>query len=141
MKILNCSSRGDKRFSAFYARVSVFSKIDSIENHFQLSKRINGRPAPTTWRDMKGKRPDYFVVGQHRIPAELLSAWYALLWVKYLDAHPELVQYAKGFDSFYDPFAKPGRNNQAEVIRAYVKDGRNAIMHRADVVKLLHMLK
>lgn len=46
MKILECSSRGDKRFSAFYAKVEVFSKLDSIENHYQSCKRtVDNRPA------------------------------------------------------------------------------------------------
>ena len=28
MKILECSSKGDKRFSAFYAKLNVFGKIE-----------------------------------------------------------------------------------------------------------------
>lgn len=45
MKILECSSKGDKRFSAFYAKIKVFGIYDSIENHYQNCKRdSNGRP-------------------------------------------------------------------------------------------------
>ena len=37
--ILECSSKGDKRFSALYAKVKVFGVYDSIENHYQNCKR------------------------------------------------------------------------------------------------------
>ena len=36
--ILECSSKGDKRFSALYAKVSVNNVLDTIENHYQKSK-------------------------------------------------------------------------------------------------------
>ena len=41
MKILECSSAGDKRFSAFYALVDVFGVTNSIERHYQSVKRID----------------------------------------------------------------------------------------------------
>ncbi|WCK57551.1 hypothetical protein PP175_26155 (plasmid) [Aneurinibacillus sp. Ricciae_BoGa-3] len=34
MKVLECSSKGDKRFTAFYAKVNLYGKEDSIENHY-----------------------------------------------------------------------------------------------------------
>lgn len=40
MKVLECSSKGDKRLSAFYAKINLFGNYNSIENHYQLSKRI-----------------------------------------------------------------------------------------------------
>lgn len=58
MKTLRCDSQGDKRFSALYAQVVVEGKLDTIENHYQLAKRFEGKPAPTTWRAAKGRRPD-----------------------------------------------------------------------------------
>ena len=36
---LECSSKGDKRFSAFYAFVEFDGKYDSIEHHYQNCKR------------------------------------------------------------------------------------------------------
>ena len=51
MRILECHSQGDKRFSAFYAKVEVNGKLDSIENHYQLSKRIYGKRNPVSWRE------------------------------------------------------------------------------------------
>jgi len=38
-RVLECSSRGDKRFSALYAKVLAFGVRDTIENHYQKSKR------------------------------------------------------------------------------------------------------
>ena len=58
---LECSSKGDKRLSAFYSKVNVFGKVDSIENHYQLCKRFNNF-VPSSWRDSKGKVPTHFVV-------------------------------------------------------------------------------
>ena len=39
MKILECSSAGDKRFSSLYALVDVFGVTESIESHYQAVKR------------------------------------------------------------------------------------------------------
>ena len=39
MRILECSSKGDRRFSAFYAKISFYGKIDSIEHIYQSVKR------------------------------------------------------------------------------------------------------
>lgn len=125
---LECSSRGDKRFSAFYARITVGGKNDSIENHYQLSKRF-GEMAPQTWRDAKGKKPTHFVVNGKRFEMTHFSCWYKLLWVKYLDQHPELVEYAKQFDTFTDMFRGKALNCQADVIRDYIKKGRHHIIN------------
>ena len=125
MKVLQCDSKGDKRFSAFYARVSVFDKKDSIENHYQLSKRIYGKEKPKTWRDMKGKKFDYFVVGDKMFPKEYITSFYKLLWVKYFNNNPELLKYALQFDDFVDTFkSKNGLNCQADVIKDIVKKGK-----------------
>lgn len=115
---LECSSAGDKRFSAFYAQVVAFGKLDSIENHYQLCKRFNNQPAPRTWREAKGKHPDYVVINGKRLEARFASQFYAMLWYKYL--YPELVTYAAKFDSYSDRFAKPGGVCQAEMIAMYV---------------------
>jgi hypothetical protein len=135
-RVLECSTRGDKRFSALVARVRVAGYWATIEEHYQLSKRFKGSPAPTTWREGKGKAPDYLVVVGRHIPESLKRAFYDMLWVKYLDAHPDLVEYAKLFDDYSDCFARPGGVSQADSIRAYVKSGRESITSRWDVVNL-----
>ncbi|GMX64532.1 hypothetical protein Elgi_38010 [Paenibacillus elgii] len=57
-----------------------------------------------------------------------LSQWYKMLWVKYLDDNPELVEYAKGFDDFNDIFKGKSLNCQADVIRQYIKQGRESLV-------------
>ena len=126
MKILECSSKGDKRFSAFYARVLVFGKENSIENHYQLSKRI-GDFTPTHWKEVKGKQPTHIVVNGVHLDLSYLSSWYKYLWAVYLDNNPTLVDYAKQFDDFSDMFRGKSINCQADVIRQYVKKGRESI--------------
>lgn len=138
---LECSSKGDKRFSAFYAKVVVNGNFDSIENHYQLSKRFATRRPPKTWRDTKGKSPDYFEIGDKAFDISLLTAYYYLLWVKYLDAHPELVKYAQDFDSFNDMFRGKSTNCQADCVRDYVKQGRSSIINRPDVQELITLMK
>lgn len=126
-KVLECSSRGDVRFSALHARVSVFGRTAAIEEHYQLSKRF-GAKKPRSWRDAKGRKPTHLEIGDRVLPVEYLTAWYAALWLKYLDQHPELVEYARTFDVFRDSFAKPGTNSQAEMVRLYAKQGRRALL-------------
>lgn len=97
LKVLECSSKGDRRFSYFYAQVTIFGKTDSIENHYQLVKRF-GDSIPQTWQDTKGKKPSHIEIHGKRFGIEWLTPWFKLLWLKYLDAHPELVGFAKEFD-------------------------------------------
>lgn len=125
-QILECSSRGDRRFSALYARIEVFGRCATIEEHYQMAKRFPWKPL--TWREAKGRRPTHLEIGGRVFPVSYLTAWYALLWLLYLDAHPELVGHARRFDGFCDSFAGPGRNSQAEMVRLYVKQGRGALL-------------
>lgn len=127
-RVLECSSRGDRRFSALYARVKIFGREASIEEHYQLAKRFPR--APRTWREAKGRRPAHLEICGRVLPPEYLTAWYALLWLVYLDAHPELVAYAREFDEFADSFARPGANSQADMVRLYAKQGRRALVKR-----------
>lgn len=138
MKILECSTKGDKRFSAFYAYVSVFGINDSIEHHYQNSKRFYDKSIIKA----KGLRPDYIEINGIIYDTKYLTAWYKLLWVKYLDKHPELVQYANTFDDFHDIFkGKNTLNCQADVIKQYVKNGRQSIMNESDVQEFIQLMK
>jgi len=128
MKVLECSSKGDKRFSAFYAKVEVFGRYDSIENHYQLSKRF-GEDIPKTWRDAKGKQPTHLCINGFDYCIKFTESWYDLLWVKYLDANPNLVNIAKQFDDYHDIFkGKKSTVCQADTIRKYMKQGRAYIL-------------
>lgn len=118
--ILECSSKGDRRFSAFYAKVIVDGRFDSIENHYQLAKRF-GDEVPKTWRDAKGRKPTHFEVEGKKYPVEKLTAFYDLLWFNYLENNPDLVEVLLRYDGYHDSFARKGANNQAESIARYLK--------------------
>lgn len=142
LKILECSSKGDKRFSAFYARVNVFGKYDSIENHYQLSKRFGDEDAPQNWRDSKGRVPTHFNLKGKDIDINLLSQFYKILWVKYLLCNPELVEYASQFDEYNDIFKGKSTNCQADVVRQYIKEGRESIMDEcSEFLKIMKELQ
>lgn len=124
MNILECSSRGNKKFSALYAKVNVFGKTDTIENHYQSCKKFN-----TYIGNSKGKYPDYIILGKLKLSPEYLSQYYDILWIIYLDEHPKLVEYAKQFDDFSDMFkSKNSICCQADTIRKYVKGGRKSLI-------------
>lgn len=133
MKVLECSSKGDKRFSALFVKVKVSGVFDSIENHYQLCKRARNEKGeiivPKNWKDLKGKKVDFFVMNGITFPESYLTQYYKLLWVKYLDANTALVSYASQFDDFNDIFKGKSINCQADVVRQYVKEGRKSIMN------------
>jgi hypothetical protein len=141
VKVLECSSRGDRRFSAFFASLPVDGKQTTIEAAYQGAKRFSGEPPAPDWRANKGRKPDRLVIGRSEVSGQYARAYYDLLWVKYLDSHPELVEEARSYDEFTDMFARPGSVSQADSIRAYVKEGRESIMGRADVRLLLFELR
>lgn len=115
---LECSSKGDKRFSALYAKVVFDGVYDSIENHYQKCKRnYNGKFVK------KGEKPDYIVINHHRLSIKYLTPFYKYLWYMYLNEHKELVEYASSFDTFSDMFkGKNTINSQADVIKEYIQN-------------------
>jgi hypothetical protein len=133
---LECSSAGEKMCSAFYAKVEVFGEWNSIEYHYQSRKGFKTKSPTgekvityTTPKLVKGKTPDFFVPKPGIfMDTCYLSQWYKLLWVKYLDSKPELVEYLQQFEDFHDMFRGNSVNCQADVIRQYVKQGRESIM-------------
>lgn len=136
---LECSSKGDKRFSALVAKVKVFDVFDTIEAHYQGAKEYfdlqsGNLVKASNWQEAKewqkqGMMPVRINVQGTILPYDFLTQYYKLLWVKYLDANPELVEYAKQFDEFTDMFrGKKTLNCQADVIKQYVKEGKESIM-------------
>jgi len=129
-KVLECSSRGDTRFSPFFAIVEVFSKWDCIENHYQLSKRFKDENPPKTWRDCKGKNPLYIIINNKKYDKKFLKDFYKLMWVQYLDNNPKLVDYLLQYDDYSDMFkTKDCIVCQADVIRQYIRKGREDILN------------
>ena len=122
-KTLECSSRGDRRFSALFAKVTIKGKEKSIEEWYQEAKRTaDGKKAG------KGKPFDYIVdpFSGVTLPPNDAADLYRGLWVTYLNKNPDLVEYAKGFDEFSNAFKGNGlENNPEEIIEAYVKGDRD----------------
>lgn len=52
---LECSSRGDKRFSAFYARIKKYGN-KTIEELYQAAKVFEDGSTGLTWREAKGRK-------------------------------------------------------------------------------------
>ena len=119
MKNLECSSKGDKRFSAFYANVTIKGVTAPIELWYQQAKRDEAGNIPG-----KGKRVAYMInpFSNNRLPASCLSDFYKTLWLRYFKQNPALLEYAKQFDTFTDMFKGKAINCQADVIAECVKD-------------------
>ena len=131
---LECSSKGDKRFSALYAKVTFNNVYDSIENHYQSVKRKHDNQIVK-----KGEKPDYIVINNIKLPTKFLTPFYKYLWYIYLNQHTELVKYASSFDSFSDMFkGKNTVNSQADVIEEYIKNRRMMIK---DIMVIFPYLK
>lgn len=141
-KVLECSIRGDRRFCALFAKVTINGKERSIEEWFQDAKRTaDGKKAG------KGKPFDYIVdpFTGDKLPGSEAQWMYRGLWITYFAKNPELVKYAEQFDEFTNCFNKyrdpdseedlprgPGQFNLTrlessveEVIGAYVKGDRD----------------
>lgn len=113
---LECSSKGDRRFSALYARVKLFNVVDSIENFYQQSKRdVNGNIAG------KGKKAEYLQIRKIRLPIKYATLWYKYLWYLYFVENPMLIHEIKKYDTFTDMFKGKSINCQADVI-AQIKE-------------------
>lgn len=100
---LECSSKGDKRFSAFYAKVDG----RSIENIYQGSKIFVDGVSGLGWREAKGKAP---------INAEYVRELYSHLWDRYFQENPELYEVIKKYNGFSDIFGQSGHACQAEEV-------------------------
>jgi hypothetical protein len=108
---LECSSKGDRRFSAFYARIKSRGNR-TIEEIYQASKVfdppiiING-VAHTTGlcaRDAKGLKAN----NQQEV-----SELYSRLWDEYIRENPDLLHTLKEQSGLSDMFGQVGRNCQA----------------------------
>lgn len=115
---LECSSRGDKRFSAFYAKLKKYDN-KSIEYLYQNSKRTKEGFVPG-----KGRKVDYVVWEGNKYKPTVLTKLYEKLWRIYFIENPELLEYAKQFDTFTDMFRGKAINCQADVIAKLVKEAK-----------------
>ena len=97
---LECSTKGDKRFSAFYAIVNG----KSIEERYQAAKVFPDGSTGFSWRAAKGKLAVNHVY---------LVSFYASLWNEYIKQHPELLEVLRKASGLSDIFGQPGSVCQA----------------------------
>lgn len=100
---LECSTKGDKRFSAFCAVVNG----KSIEDQYQAAKVFEGGITGLGWREAKGKTP---------INREEVVKLYSSLWQQYINEHPELIPILVNSTGLSDMFGKEGSVCQADVL-------------------------
>lgn len=100
---LECSSKGDKRFSAFYATVKGRGG-QSIETIYQAAKRFDDGSTGLGWREAKGRKP---------VNSKYCARLYTRLWSEYLAENPELVAVLKAATGLSDIFGQAGHVCQA----------------------------
>lgn len=101
-----CSSKGDKRFSAFYARIRARDN-KTIEEMYQANKVFEDGSTGLGWREAKGRKP---------VNVKECRIWYSLLWDEYFDENPELLDVILEKSGFSDIFGQKGHACQAEEI-------------------------
>jgi len=113
---LECSSKGDKRFSAFNAKVNG----KSIEEQYQSAKIFEDGSTGLTWKEAKGRKP---------VNTDKVSILYKNLWRQYLDKNPGLVRGLIQASGLSDMFGQEGHNCQAitlwELRNEYVQKFQN----------------
>lgn len=102
---LECSSKGDKRFSAFSARPRSLNGR-SIEQAYQAMKIFADGSTGLSWRDAKGK----FAVNQ-----ETCAAAYEQWWREWVDEQ-QLAPVLRAAAGLSDIFGQVGHVCQAEVL-------------------------
>lgn len=111
---LECSSKGDKRFSAFCAMVGS----ESIESRYQAAKVLKDGRTNLPWRQAKG---------MPAVNADAVALLYKHLWLIYLDLNPELWRVIIDATGLSDMFGKKGHVCQAttlwEIRAEYLEGG------------------
>lgn len=100
---LECSSKGDRRLSAFSARIRGRGNR-SIEEIFQGAKVFADGSTGLHWKEAKGKKA---------VNADEVRALYAVLWDEYVAENPELLAVIKQATGLQDLFGQPGHCCQA----------------------------
>ena len=98
-----CSSKGDRRFSAFSARIKQRGNR-SIEELYQASKKFSDGSTNLSWRKAKGRKPTNI---------DEVRAFYGQLWDEYIEENPHLLAILKGATGLRDLFGQQGHACQA----------------------------
>ena len=102
---LECSSIGDKNFSAFYARPHSLNGA-SIEEAYQAMKIFANGQTGLSWREAKGKKAENQV--------ECATA-YEQWWREWVD-QMQLMQVLRNAPGLSDRFGQEGHVCQADVL-------------------------
>jgi hypothetical protein len=97
---LECSSKGDTRFSAFSARVNG----KTIEERFQAFKVFEDGSTGLHWREAKGRKA---------VNQEAASKYYSFLWDLYIEKNPHLIDVLVAASGLSDIFGQEGHCCQA----------------------------
>ncbi len=100
---LECSTKGDRRFSAFCARIKS-KDGKSIEEIYQAAKVFEDGSTGLSWRDAKGRAP---------INSDYVAKLYSRLWDIYTWENPELLDVLNRYDGLSDMFGQRGHVCQA----------------------------
>ncbi len=100
---LECSSRGNKRFSAFAARIRARGNR-TIEELFQAAKIFEDGSTGLHWRAAKGRRA---------VNAAECAVLYAQLWDEYMAENPDLMPVLLAATGVSDMFGQAGHCCQA----------------------------
>lgn len=100
---LECSSKGDKRFSAFYARLRGRGGV-SIEQLYQGAKRFEDGSTGLSVAAAKGRLP---------VNGEEVATFYSRLWDEYLEENSDLIPVLLAASGLSDIFGQQGRVCQA----------------------------
>jgi len=100
---LECSSKGEKRLSAFYARIPARGNR-SIEDIYQGAKVFLDGSTGLNWRQAKGKMCANM---------DEVRALYSRLWDEYIDLHSDLQQLLCQASGTSDVFGQPNHACQA----------------------------
>jgi hypothetical protein len=95
-----CSSKGDRRFSAFYARLDG----KSIEEIYQGAKVFHGGLTGLSPQQAKGKRAQNM---------DEVRKLYSDLWDRYIAENPKLLDILLKVPGLSDVFGTPGNACQA----------------------------
>lgn len=100
---LECSSKGDRRFSAFSARIKSRGNR-SIEEIYQAAKVFADGSSGLGWRNAKGRRP---------VNSDEVRTLYSKLWDEYIAENPPLLDVIVSATGLSDMFGQPGHACQA----------------------------
>ena len=100
---LECSSKGDRRFSAFSARIKSRGNR-SIEEIYQAAKVFADGSSGLSWREAKGRQP---------VNPDEVRTLYSKLWDEYIAENPALLDVIVSASGLSDIFGQTGHACQA----------------------------